>query len=103
MSQTTSLLCSQPHFAYSRYADYLLDMATGGEASGFASKGPLPPDKPNLHEFKYPNEPIEWIKRLDDPNREGHRAFVYQVRIKSQDYALKVVSKDTVILLALIY
>ncbi|KAI0114101.1 kinetochore Sim4 complex subunit FTA2-domain-containing protein [Nemania sp. FL0031] len=56
-----------------------------------ASKGPLPPDGgPNISEFKYPNAPIEWIKRLDDDDRQDSEAYIYQVRIKSQDYALKI-------------
>jgi hypothetical protein len=60
--------------------------------SGHASKGPLPPGGgPNLREFKHAGAPIEWIKRLDDPDREDNEAFIYQVRIASHDYALKVV------------
>ncbi|KAJ2980009.1 hypothetical protein NUW58_g7058 [Xylaria curta] len=59
--------------------------------SSHPSKGPLPPgDGPNLHEFRYPNVPIKWIKRLDDEGREGNQAFIYRVRIAAQDYALKV-------------
>ncbi|KAF2971659.1 hypothetical protein GQX73_g1889 [Xylaria multiplex] len=50
-------------------------------------KGPLPPgDGPNLRQFSLPGAPIQWIKKLG----EGDQAFVYKVRIWSQDYALKV-------------
>ncbi|KAI0411140.1 kinetochore Sim4 complex subunit FTA2-domain-containing protein [Xylaria grammica] len=59
--------------------------------SGHASKGLLPPDGgPSIREFKHPEAPIEWIKRLDNPDRGYNDAFVYQVRIASQEYALKV-------------
>ncbi|TGJ78287.1 hypothetical protein E0Z10_g10477 [Xylaria hypoxylon] len=66
-------------------------MAESRGNSSLASKGPLPPDGgPNLHEFKYPDASIEWIKRLDGEDREGSEAIVYRVKIASQDYALKV-------------
>ncbi|KAJ8127323.1 hypothetical protein O1611_g6314 [Lasiodiplodia mahajangana] len=66
-------------------------MTKGRGSSRPARKGPLPPDGgPSIREFKYPNAPIKWIKRLDDDGREGNEAFVYHVRIESQDYALKI-------------
>lgn len=56
----------------------------------------LPPcPGPKLHAFKYRNAPIEWFERLDEnrTNHSGIEASVFRVRIKSQDYALKVVSR----------
>ncbi|KAI1422755.1 kinetochore Sim4 complex subunit FTA2-domain-containing protein [Xylaria sp. FL1777] len=71
-------------------------MTRGQGDSGHISKGPLPPGGgPNIREFKNPHAPIEWIKRLDDPDREYNDAFVYQVRIASQEYALKVFKFST--------
>ncbi|KAI0538387.1 hypothetical protein GGR58DRAFT_501221 [Xylaria digitata] len=53
-------------------------MSKGRGISFRESKGPLPPgDGPNLHEFRYPDAPIKWIKRLDE-DREGNQAFIYQ-------------------------
>ncbi|KAI1122514.1 kinetochore Sim4 complex subunit FTA2-domain-containing protein [Nemania abortiva] len=70
-------------------------MADGRGTSGPAGKGPLPPDGgPSIREFKYSNSPIRWIKRFGE-DREGGEAFVYHVRIASQDYALKVFNFST--------
>ncbi|KAH8164226.1 hypothetical protein CIB48_g4025 [Xylaria polymorpha] len=56
-----------------------------------SSTGKLPPgDGPSLREFKYAGAPIEWIERLDDDGREDNQAFVYRVKIASEEYALKV-------------
>ncbi len=76
-------------------------MAKGRRISCLPSKGPLPLDgRLNIPEFKYLDVPIKWIKRLDDDECE---TFVYRVNIASQDYALKVVSKDIVVLSGSIY
>ncbi|KAI1318982.1 kinetochore Sim4 complex subunit FTA2-domain-containing protein [Xylariaceae sp. FL0255] len=59
--------------------------------SGHADGVRLPPDGgPSICEFKHSDATIEWVKRLDDSDREDTEAFVYQVRIASQNYALKV-------------
>lgn len=69
-----------------------------------SSTGKLPPgDGPSLREFKYAGAPIEWIERLDDDGREDNQAFVYRVKIASEEYALKVVSKKRLMLLKLFY
>lgn len=55
----------------------------------------LPPcTGPKLHAFRYRNENIQWIVRLDDPRKpqgldQGH---VFEVVIQNQRYALKLVS-----------
>lgn len=52
----------------------------------------LPPcDGPKLPAFKHRFEPIEWLERLDDPE-ESRRGHVFRVKIRGQEYALKVVS-----------
>ncbi|KAI1190928.1 kinetochore Sim4 complex subunit FTA2-domain-containing protein, partial [Nemania serpens] len=66
-------------------------MTQGGGVSGHTHGGPLPPDGgPSIREFKHSDAPIKWIKRLDDPDRQDNEAFIYQVKIASQEYALKV-------------
>ena len=71
----------------------------GASASGRPKEGepllPLPPcNGPKLHAFAHQNAPIEWLGRLDEdqPHTQGH---VFKVRIESQIYALKVVSRST--------
>ena len=54
-------------------------------------RGPIPcVAGPKLHEFKYRNAAIEFLSLLSDPDTEG-QAHVFEVRIRSQIYALKVV------------
>lgn len=63
-----------------------------GEFAGLTNP-PLPPCRgPKLHEFKHASYPIKWLKRLDE-DRTDNEGFVFQVEIKSKEYALKVVSK----------
>lgn len=51
----------------------------------------LPPCKgPKLAAFKDRSEPIEWLERLDDPEQSGY-GHVFKVKIRGQDYALKIV------------
>lgn len=56
-----------------------------------------PCDGPQLHAFRDWNSPIQWLERLDvnRPHESGAQAFVFRVRIKSREYALKVVSMGT--------
>jgi hypothetical protein len=57
---------------------------------------PLPHcDGPKLHAFKQQDAPIEWLERLDGEraSQSGAQACVFKVRIESQLYALKVVSR----------
>ena len=49
---------------------------------------------PKLHRFRYWNAPIEWSEQLDEiratePHSDGS---VFRVKIRSQFYAIKVVS-----------
>ncbi|KFA72779.1 hypothetical protein S40288_06391 [Stachybotrys chartarum IBT 40288] len=58
-----------------------------------ASKERLPPcPGPKLHIFPHHDEPIEWLGRLDQDRDEGNhmQGYVFRVRIKSKEYALKV-------------
>ncbi|KAJ3574334.1 hypothetical protein NPX13_g4399 [Xylaria arbuscula] len=66
-------------------------MSNGEGNSDCVNTGRLPPGGgPSLREFRYAGAPIEWIKRLDDEDREDNQAFIYKVRIASRNYALKV-------------
>ncbi len=49
---------------------------------------------PKLHAFELWDASIEWLERLDGDrkNQSGTEACVFKVKIKSQEYALKVVS-----------
>ncbi|KAI1126145.1 kinetochore Sim4 complex subunit FTA2-domain-containing protein [Nemania abortiva] len=53
---------------------------------------PLPPCRgPKLHAFEHQNAPIEWVSRLDgDRDDDGIEGYVFEVKIKSKTYALKV-------------
>lgn len=56
----------------------------------------LPPcPGPKLKAFKHQKAPIEWLERLDENRTEhsGIEASVFRVRIRSQEYAVKVVSR----------
>ncbi|KFA55694.1 hypothetical protein S40293_05243 [Stachybotrys chartarum IBT 40293] len=58
-----------------------------------ASNEKLPPcPGPKLHIFRHHDEPIEWLERLDQyRDEEQHmQGYVFRVRIKSKEYALKV-------------
>ena len=54
----------------------------------------LPPcTGPKLQAFAHQNSPITWLERLDDPADGGPtRGHVFRVKIKGQEFALKVVS-----------
>lgn len=57
---------------------------------------PLPRcDGPKLHAFKHKEASIEWLERLDGDreSQSGAEGCVFKVKIDSQFYALKVVSK----------
>lgn len=50
---------------------------------------------PKLQPFEYQDDPIEWRRRLDveQTGQNGTNAYVFEVKIRSRVYALKVVSE----------
>jgi len=64
---------------------------------------PLPPcEGSQLHAFKHPNAPIEWLERLDEErSRESkNESFVFKARIESRIYAVKIVQTPSHVLLS---
>lgn len=55
----------------------------------------LPPcPGPKLNVFQYQSSPIKWMERLDDDREEGSETegYVFRAKIRSRQYAIKVVS-----------
>ncbi|CAH0040324.1 unnamed protein product [Clonostachys solani] len=51
----------------------------------------LPPcDGPKLPLFEHHNSKIEWLERLGDGEETSHEGYVFRVKIKRAEYAIKV-------------
>jgi hypothetical protein len=48
-----------------------------------------------LHPFEYRDDPIDWGRGIDaeQKGQSGTNAYVFEVKIRSRVYALKIVSK----------